>query len=101
MIDVNKFMQIITTTIINISEANKGLVPFIVSKNGGLLEWETNEEAIIRLRNDVSFMNALGQIAPHLWTYFWEANQNQVDSITQSLYNGAITTSTIIQDDES
>lgn len=94
-------MQIITTTIINISEENAALIPFIVAKNGGLKDWETPEDAIIRLRNDVSFMNALWQIAPHLVAYFWEANQNQVDSITQSLYNGAITTSTIIQDDES
>lgn len=101
MIDVNKFMQIITTTTLTISDANKSLIPFLVLKNGGLLDWETNEEAIIRLRNEISFMNALWQIAPHLLTYFWEANQNQVDSITQSLYNGAITTSTIIQDDES
>lgn len=94
-------MQIITTTTINISDENSSLIPFIVSKNGGLLEWETNEEAIIRLRNDVSCMNAISQIVPHVITYFWEANKDQVDAITNSLYNGAITTSTIIEDGQS
>lgn len=94
-------MKIITTITINISEENLSLIPFIVTKNGGLFEWETNEDAIIRLRNEASFINTVGQIVPHVITYFWEANKDQVDAITNSLYNGAITTSTIIEDGQS
>lgn len=90
-------MQIITTTIINISEENAALIPFIVTKNGGLKDWETPEDAIIRLRNDASFMNAIGQIAPHILSYFGEANSAQAETILTALNNWAISVETVLE----
>ena len=90
-------MKIITTTTIEISEENKPFIAYIVEKCWGTQENETVEEAVIRLRNFVSFTNAFGQIAPHIWAYFWEAGKDKTEIIVNALNNGAITVETIIQ----
>lgn len=91
-------MIITTTTTIEISESNAGLIPFIIAKNWGSVEWETPEESIIRLRNDVSFWWAFGQIAPHIETYFGEAWKEQSQAIIGLLNNWAISVNTTIDE---
>ena len=90
-------MKIITTTTIEVSEENEPFIAYIVAKNWGTMGEETTEEAVIRLRNFVSFTNAFGQIAPHIWAYFWDAGKDKTEIIVNALNNGAITVETIIE----
>lgn len=89
-------MKIITTTVINISEENQGLLPLIVSKNGRIEDGETLEMAIKRMRDSVSFELAVNQIVPHLKSYFGEKDIVTSTALEQALREGGIEVSTEI-----
>lgn len=90
-------MKITTTITINVSDENKSLIPMLVAKNGWAIGEETTEEAIIRLRNETVLWNAIGQIRPHVETYFWEYAKDKADLINSQLEQ-AIEVSTTIEE---
>lgn len=94
-------MKLITTTTITISNENAHLIPVVVAGNGWKQPDETMFDAIKRIRNYVSFWNAIGQIVPHLQSFFWEQWKEQAWILELALKNWGITTTTeIIQDED-
>lgn len=89
-------MQIITTTTIHVSEGNLWIVPYIIEQNGGLMENETSEDAIIRLRNEVAFDWAYNQIRHYLPWYFWVNEKAKALYADEMLRTSGITTETQI-----
>lgn len=90
-------MKIKTTTTINISPENEQLVSIVVAKNGGTLDGESLQDAIKRIRNNISFDTTYYQIQPHLRAYFGERDLDTVVSLEEMLRNGGIEVSTIIE----
>ena len=96
-------MKSTTTIEIEISDENKALIRFIVEQNWGVVKNEEGapleemEDAIIRIRNSVSLYNAIGQIVPHLDSFFGIRGAEDAQKLKESLTTWGIKVSTTIE----